>query len=108
MNNGKDENWSTRREENGTVEGTGYAYGERTLTAASHFTGHQSVRTTRTVCERSIRRTDTITGGILRSQIETNRNLTALLEAVLEQMKVQTLELETLLEEHQRRIDTNP
>lgn len=109
INNGnQDQNGGTWREQDGTVKSTAYPYSQGIAERESRQYADQLVGVTRTFRQGAIRRTDTITGGILRSQIETNRNLAALLHSVYEHIKVQTLELEELLAEHQRRIDQNP
>lgn len=105
---GKNKNGSTRRKQDRSTESAVDPNSQGTAAREGECVADQYVRAIRTFRAGAIRRTDTITGGILRSQIETNQHLAALLKILLERVEAQGLELEALLEEHQRRINENP
>lgn len=107
-NDGKNKNGSTRRKQKLSTQSIADPNSQEPVARESECVADQYVRAIRTFRAGTIRRTDTITGGILRSQIETNQHLAALLKILLERVEAQGLELEALLEEHQRRINENP
>jgi hypothetical protein len=104
---GKSKDSDTRREQDCSTESTIDPNSQGAVARESEGVADQYVRAIGTLRAGAIRRTDTITGGILRSQIETNQHLAALLKILLERVEAQGLELEALLEEHQRRINEN-